>query len=239
MKTSQHLGLTILGAALMASAFAVTPAFAVDLVVAEARGIGFKPGATLDAAKPLVLKEGQHVTLIAPNGATLKLDGPYNQAPAADPQQGTSLQTKLAALVTQRQARLGEVGTTRGIAPVKLPDPWVLDATHAGNVCLMDGHKPVFWRGDASHEAMLTVMPSDRSWKAKTRWPAWHERLPVSATDVPLHGNATYFVAVDKNETAMTVKAVPAVLSNNSMRASWMAEKGCEAQAEALLRTRQ
>jgi len=239
MKTSQHLGLTILGAALMASAFAIGPALAVDLVVAEARGVGFKPGATLDASKPLVLKEGQHVTLIAPNGATLKLDGPYNQAPAADPQQGTSLQTKLAALVTQRQARLGEVGTTRGIAPVKLPDPWVLDATHTGNVCLMDGQKPIFWRGDASHEATLTVMPSDRSWKAKTRWPAGYEKLPVAATDVPLHGNATYFVSVDKNESAMTVKSVPAVLNNNSMRASWMAEKGCEAQAEALLRNRQ
>ena len=239
MKTSQRLGLAILGATLMASAFAVAPALAVDLVVAEARGIGFKPGTTLDASKPLVLKEGQHVTLIAPNGATLKLDGPYNKAPAADPDQGTSLQTKLAALVTQRQARLGEVGTTRGLASVKLPDPWLLDATHTGSVCLVDGQQPVFWRGDASSEAMLTVMPSDRSWKAKTRWRAGHERLPVSATDVPLHGNATYFVSIDKNETAMTVKSVPAVLDNNSMRASWMAEKGCEAQAEALLRIRQ
>lgn len=238
MKLSQRLSLAILGAAFLGSAFAV-PAYAVDLVVAEARGIGYHPGETLDAAKPLVLKEGQHVTLIAPNGATLKLDGPYNKAPASDPEQGMNLQTKLAALVTQRQARLGEVGTTRGTAPVKLPDAWLLDATHTGNVCLLDGHQAVFYRADAAREATLAVMPSDRSWKAKTQWPAGHERLPVSATDVPLHGGATYFVSLDKNETAMTVNAIPDVLSNDSMRASWMAEKGCEAQAEALLQHRQ
>lgn len=239
MTLEKHLGLAILGATLVASAFAAAPAYAIDLVVAEARGIGFKPGSVLDASKPLILKEGQHVTLIAPNGATLKLDGPYNRAPAADPDQGTTLQTKLAALVTQRQARTGEVGTTRGVTAVKLPDPWLLDATHTGNVCLLDGHAPVFWRADAAREAMLAVTPSDRSWKAKTRWPAGQTRLPVSTTDVPLRGGATYFVSLDKAETAMTVNAVPPVLSNNSMRAAWMAEKGCEAQAEALLRTRQ
>ncbi|MGQ0741551.1 MAG: hypothetical protein ACT4OG_04555 [Alphaproteobacteria bacterium] len=237
MKT-RSLAVSIIGAALMASAFA-GPASALEMIVAEARGIGFKPGAVLDGTKALVLKEGQHVTLIAPNGATLELHGPYNRAPASDPDQGTSLQTKLAALVTQRQARLGEVGTTRGIAPAKLPAPWLLDATRTGNACLLDGQPPVFWRETAAAQAELTVMPSDRSWKAKVRWPAGKERLMVSLTDVPVHGGATYFVSLNgKDEIAMTVKSVPAVLTNDSMRAAWMAEKGCETQAEALLRTR-
>ena len=56
---------------------------AATLVVAEARGIALKPGATLDSTKPLALKQGQHVTLISETGSTLKLDGPYNQPPVA------------------------------------------------------------------------------------------------------------------------------------------------------------
>ncbi len=46
-------------------------------------GIAFDPGDTLDSVKPLVLKQGQHVTLISDTGSTLKLDGPYDRPPAA------------------------------------------------------------------------------------------------------------------------------------------------------------
>ncbi len=49
---------------------------AATLVVVEARGIALRPGATLEDSKPLVLKQGQHVTLVSETGATLKLDGP-------------------------------------------------------------------------------------------------------------------------------------------------------------------
>ena len=47
------------------TALAASSVYAAVLVVAEARGIAFKPGDTLDAAKPLVLKQGQHLTLIS------------------------------------------------------------------------------------------------------------------------------------------------------------------------------
>jgi hypothetical protein len=77
-------------------------------------------------------------------------------------------------------------------------------------------------------------MPDDRSWRAQANWPAGSDHLPASA-DAPVHGGATYVVSVDGAESAVTVNTLPAVLTNDSMRAAWMAEKGCEAQAEALL----
>src|ERR1700719_1091348 len=89
----------------------LTAADAVNLVVMEARGIALKVGQNVDSAKPLILKQGQHVTLVTPAGATLKLDGPYDRAPDADGVQGVAVNTVLAALVTQRNARIGEVGT--------------------------------------------------------------------------------------------------------------------------------
>lgn len=124
------------------------------LVVAEARGIALKPGDTLDSLKPLNLKQGQHLTLISETGSTLKFDGPYNRPPvAAGGAGGVGLNQTLAALVTQRQARAGEFGVTRGTVLADLPEPWVLDATHSGNVC-------VFGK---SHSGLLAPRRESRS----------------------------------------------------------------------------
>jgi hypothetical protein len=234
MSLDRRVGLALFGFALLAPCASQ----AADLIVAEARGTALRPGQTVDDTKPLMLKEGQHVTLIAPNGATFKIDGPYNKAPAADQAAGVPIGTRLAALVTQNQARVGEVGTTRGTAPNKLPDPWLFDISRNSTVCLRDGQMPVFWRPDATKPATITVMPGDRSWKSEAAWPAGTDRITVP-TKVPIHGDATYIVSLGENQAALTVSAVPAVLGNDSMRAAWMAEKGCDAQAEALLRPRQ
>src|SRR5258708_36449390 len=134
-------------------------AIAQDLVVLESRGTNLRPGQTVNSAQPLTLKQGQHVTLISPTGVTLKLDGPYAKAPDADQGRGTPVASALSMLVTQRQARLGEVGTTRGAAPATLPDPWLLDASRAGTVCLRDGSEAVLWRPDALREATVAIAP--------------------------------------------------------------------------------
>jgi hypothetical protein len=48
------------------------------LVVAEARGIGSTAGESIDAAKHLSLRRGEHVRLIGQNGNQYCLDGPYD-----------------------------------------------------------------------------------------------------------------------------------------------------------------
>lgn len=211
------------------------PASAGQLVVVEARGISLAPGSSVDDSKPLDLKQGQHVTLISQSGVTVSLDGPYNKPPAAA-QGGQSLGSKLSGFVTEANARTGEVGTTRGTAPArKLPSAWVIDAGRAGAACLAEGQTPVFWRDPATKTSSLTVMPDDRSWKVMTEWPAGLNELAVK-TNIPMHAGATYFVALDGNESAIAVNTVPAALGSDAQRAAWMADKGCEAQAEALSR---
>ena len=210
---------------------------AATLVVAEARGIALKPGAILDSAKSLTLKQGQHVTLISETGATLKLDGPYDRPPvAAGGGAGVGLNQTLAALVTQRQARAGEFGVTRGTVLADLPEPWVLDATHSGNVCVLEKGTPVFWRPDVSAAVPLSVAPVDRSWTAKAQWPAGSNRLTIT-TDVPMRAGETYMVTFNGNESAVTMVQVPATLTNTEMRAGWMANRRCEQQAQSLLKT--
>ena len=207
-----------------------------DMVVVAARGIALAPGSRVDPAKPLVLAQGQHVTLIALNGTTLKLDGPYDKAPAlADG--GSDLTQALAALVTQNQARTTEAGVTRaGTTVAHLPAPWLLDVSRSGSVCLLDGAQPVFWRPTDKEPAHLTVMPADRSWKGEANWVAGHDSL-AAPSDLPVHGDAIYFMAIDKGEeSAITVNLIPRTLASPAMQAAWLAHQGCEAQAEALLR---
>ncbi|HUK60444.1 MAG TPA: hypothetical protein VLV50_14540 [Stellaceae bacterium] len=212
------------------------PARADDMVVVAARGIALAPGTRVDPAKPLVLAQGQHVTLIALNGTTLKLDGPYDKAPAlADG--GSDLGQALAALVTQNTARTTEAGVTRAAATVAhLPSPWLLDVSRGGSVCLRDGAMPVFWRPTDKAAAHLTVMPADRSWKGEAKWPAGDDELSAPS-DLPVHGDAIYFMTIDNGEeAAITVNLIPRTLASTAMQAAWLAHQGCEAQAEALLR---
>jgi hypothetical protein len=51
-----------------------------------------------------------------------------------------------------------------------------------------------------------------------------------------MRGGETYLVTFNGTESAITMVQVPASLSNNDMRAAYMADRGCEAQAEAILK---
>jgi len=212
-------------------------AHAASLVVVEARAIALRPGATVDSTKVLELRQGQHVTLISETGSTFKLDGPYKAQPlASGGGGGVNLTQTLRALATQREARNGEFGVTRGTVLAPLPEPWLLDASHSGNGCLLENRTPMFWRPDAKAAATLTVAPVDRSWNAHAAWPTGQSRLAIT-TDVPMRGGETYVIDFNGDEFAITTTLLPASLTNDDMRAAWMANKGCEQQAEALVKT--
>ena len=90
-------------------------------------------------------------------------------------------------------------------------------------------------RVDAYPFATLPRFNGDRS--VVIRWPAGTTALE-GAADAPVHGGAAYVVKCNGSEYALAMNSVPASLSNDAMRAAWMLQKGCEAQAEALLRPR-
>ncbi|MGN6514289.1 MAG: hypothetical protein ACTHLR_00430 [Rhizomicrobium sp.] len=206
---------------------------AAQYVVVEARGVNLKVGTIVDPTKPLILKQGQHLTLISDGGQTIKLDGPFEKAPVAA--QGVQLAAAFGALASNNNGRLGEIGTTRATGKVNLPAPWLLDAVHPGAECLQEGAAPVLWRPTADGAADVVITPADRSWKAEAKWPSGQTELPIKA-DMGVHGGASYFIAVNGSESAISVSTVPSVLTNDQMRAAWMLQKGCTPQAEALLR---
>lgn len=209
-------------------------ASAAQYVVAQARGVNIAVGTVIDPTKALVLKQGQHLTLISESGQTIAIDGPYQKAPAAE--HGVELAAALGGLITERNARTSEIGTTRNAAPKQpLPQPWLIDATASGGACLLQGQAPVLWRPEVKSPVNVVIVPADRSWKAQTNWPANIAALKLNS-DMGVHGDASYFIALNGSENAISIATVPSSLSTDKMRVAWMIQKGCGRQAEALLR---
>lgn len=220
--------------ALLAS-LAASAATAAELVVVEARNVDLKQGETVDDSKPLTLKEGQQVTLIADDGTILTLRGPYDRAPGGGG--GVDVGKALEALTTKNAVR-NVAGVVRtGEATVRLPNPWLVDVSHPGTACVRPGEKPVLWRdrGEGGGDK-ITVMPADRSWLASTEWPRGSATM-LAPSNFPIRDGRTYLVDFGDKPVAVTLSELSPAAANPRMQAAWMIEKGCVAQAEALLRS--
>jgi hypothetical protein len=231
MTRARLLGLVALTAALALESAAA------ELVVVTAKGVELKAGQAVDGAKPLKLEAGQLVTLISSDGRTIKLKGPYEDAPApGQAQQGGDVVDALKNLVGQRGAGSGTLGVVRSAsAEIELPEPWIIDVSRPGTRCWREGGDAVFWRADAAGAADLEIQPADRSWQANARWPDGINRLKMPPS-LPLRDGQSYVVTLGGGSAAIVVHSVPATLGQDAQRLAWLVEKGCEAQAVALLK---
>jgi hypothetical protein len=222
------------GLALVLFAFAASDAAASDLIVVDSHGLRLTPGEAVDGSKPLTLTDGQQVTLLSSSGQILKLEGPSQAAPDSQVTASADQASAVTALLTERQARTSEVGVVRGETEVKLPDPWVVDVTHPGTSCVTFGRPVVLWRSEDMGQSPVAISPADRSWTVSGVWPAAADRLQMPA-NLPLRDRTSYVINVAGKMAPVTMRVIPAAVSNDVMRASWMAEVGCDNQANALL----
>jgi hypothetical protein len=231
-----------LHAVLLAGLLAVGPqvlgqgtARAESLVVADARGVALQPGQSIDAAQPLKLAQGQRVTLIAANGATIKLSGPFEGVPDPNNQRGTSVADSLVRLASQTTQSTSTLGAVRNTGVDAAPaDPWVLDVSASGQRCLKDGVGVVFWRPAQPAERAMQIAPTDRAWQAEAPWPANTDRLAMPP-NFPAQDGQGYLVTVGGQTSTVTLHLMPASVATDVMRAAWMIEKGCVGQARVLV----
>jgi hypothetical protein len=214
------------------------PATANELVVVEAKGIELAPGAKVDGAKVLVLAAGQRLTLIAADGRSLKLRGPYEEAPApgqAAPA-GANVGDALKNLMNQRVAGTAALGVVRaGGAAADLPDPWVIDVSRSGARCLAGDAAPVLWGPRFAQATDIAIEPADRSWRARGQWSAETDRFALPAR-IPLADGRGYVFDVGGNAANVVIHRMPASFADPLLQAAWMIEKGCNDQARALAR---
>ena len=211
------------------------PALADDLIVLNARGGSFKVGMKIPSDKPLTLKEGEKLTVIAPDGKSKTLKGPFSGVPVSGASTGTDPKMALAALVSTRDARTSSVGVIRaGTASVKIPEPWLIDVSRSGPRCLVEGTKPVWWRPEPLDVAQFTVFPADRSWQADFSWKTGQDRQPVPDI-ADFDSNKAFIVRSAGEEYGISLLSVPQGIDNPMVLTSWLLEKGCIQQADALI----
>jgi hypothetical protein len=227
------LGLT--GGVLLYGA-ATQMARAADLVVLDAQGLALKAGDVVDVSKRLDLDEGQQVTLVTDDGDTIKLRGPFHQAPSARSGGGNSVTVALAGLLVQKDVRTGDVGVVRELTALEPPDPWAIDISPAGNRCLRDGEPVIFRRKTSMVAAQLSIASSDGSWRETTAWPKGATKLSAPAK-LPSSERAGVILDLGEGPVTITLLTIPATMKNDRMRAAWMFEAGCDLQATTLART--
>ena len=230
MKLFHSISLAIALAAGSATVHAAT------LIVIDARAAGLKAGQKIDSSKPIMLKEGERVTLIGPDGKTLTLRGKFAGAPLGNASTQSDPRRALAALINTRNARTSSVGVVRGATDAApLPSPWLIDISRPGERCLKIGEQPIWWRPDATAAQKFTVLPIDRSWRADFEWKAGQNMLGVPSLS-KFDGQTIFLMRINDQEFPVNLNMVPNDLENDFILASWMLEKGCIQQADALLK---
>jgi hypothetical protein len=222
------------GAALLAGCLATAAAAADSLVVADARGGSLTPGQTIDAGQSLKLEAGQRVTLIATNGATIKLSGPFEGVPDPGGQRNVTVADALAKLATQSAQSTATLGAVRAPEGGEAPDPWLVDVSASGHRCIAKGAEVVLWRPPAAAEDTMALSPSDHAWEGKAKWPGGADRLRLPA-DFQAQDDAAYIVAVGGKTSTITFHLLPPAIASDPMRAAWMIDKGCAGQAKLLV----
>ena len=215
-------------------AIALPAAAKVDMVVMEARGVKLQQGQVIDGSVNLTLAEGQQVSLMTEDGRTVKVKGPFDKPPApSDAGASGNVQLALQLLVTQQSSR-ERAGVIRGGPGMVIPpEPWVVDVSSPGLRCLEADSTITLWRPDATTTQPVEVSPNDRSWKANVDWQAGSDHLTLPH-NVPLRRRSPYVVRLGGKEVNVTLVSLPTTLTNDAMRASFMMENGCDAQAKAL-----
>src|SRR5215472_3381636 len=209
-------------------------AMAAELAVVEARGgVSLKPGDVVDDAQTIKLEDGQMVTLVAEDGSILTLRGPFDQKPTGG-SGGIDVASALGALAAGQAQNVAGVVRAANM-DVHLPSPWLVDVSHAGVACVRPGEQPVLWRASAAGSGTLTMMPADRSWRAQAPWPAGSPTLQAPS-NFPIKDGRTYLADFGGKPVAVTLTQIPPKVTIPRMQAAWMLEKGCVAQAEALLK---
>lgn len=226
-------------AALSVLGLVVLPASAADLVVIESTHAGHQPGQVVDGDAALALPAGTKLVLVSADGAMITVQGPFNgkagAASGAPAGGGGAVVKSLASLVTARSADTASLGAVRAAGTAgPLPAPWLIDVANSGHACLLPGEAPVLWRAASEAEAQLTLAPADRSWSAATDWPAGTADLALPA-DVPLTDGGAYVFDLSGQAASITLHLKPAAIAGDKMVAAWMAAKGCDRQAQALL----
>lgn len=216
----------LLKIATAAIALAVSSASVATVLVVRASGPSAKiypPGKALPDSAKVKLQPGDSVMLLNTNGAKM-LRGPGTFAVAASGDSGAT---------ANRRSRMSAMRS--GDVPLN-PDPWNLDITQSGKMCVANPSKLTLWRPQKEDAMKLTIKGGGGEhtldWASGKDTIAWPSSLPVTSGaeyQISQAGNGdtarVTFVTV-ANPPADTVGTAQTLIAN-----------GCDNQLDVLVET--
>lgn len=233
----------IAGLASVAS-LAVAQAAAAQSVVVRSTGPSagmYAQGKKLPAGASVVLKAGDHVTVLDKSGTrvlsgpgTFALNGAVNRDAASG---GTALATMMArggGARTRTGAVRGALTGPVAPAPTGPENVWYIDVSKGGTYCVADPATVVLWRPAKTEDGTGKLLSQDGS-TADVAWRAGSALKVWPSASVPLVDGQSYTF---NNAVGAPVKIRTMLLSNVPSDeldiAAVMAEKGCTAQLDLL-----
>ncbi len=211
---------------------------AAQLVVISSDSPALKTGAIVDGAASITLAPGATVTLISPEGKTIKLKGPYKGKPEPSPSAKTNhLLNSLSRIVTGPPENDPSLAVFRAAPGAARPDVWAINVGRSGVYCVRADRPATLWRAQAGKEIVLTVKQvGGRQRETRKEWPQG-KRTMIWPAELPLADGATYLARPmgGYQWANLTILLVPTELPTQAHRAAWMAENGCARQARILV----
>jgi hypothetical protein len=224
--TRQGLKLPLLAVAGAGLLLFSTAASADKVIIVRSAGPSakaFPPGKTIPESASILLQAGDMVTVLGSTRArTLRGPGTFSASPGED--------DKLA-LAIGRRARFGAL---RASDYPQNPNPWNIDISRDGKMCVADSSNLMLWRPQALGSADLHITASDGA--ARTlRWPERMATLRWPA-GLPVRDGAEYQLAMDgAAPVRLTFVALPGTPGDMIAAAATLIEQGCETQLNALV----
>lgn len=201
----------------------------------------YSQGKKLPAGASVVLKAGDHVTVLDKSGTrvlsgpgTFALNGAINRDAASG---GTALATMMArggGARTRTGAVRGALTGPVAPAPTGPENVWYIDVSKGGTYCVADAATLVLWRPAKTEDGTGKLLSQDGS-MAEVAWRAGSALKVWPAASVPVVDGQSYTfsnaVGAPVKIRTMLLTSVP---SDELDIAAAMAEKGCTAQLDLL-----
>ena len=203
-------------------------------VVIAAEQSTLQPGTLVPGDKPLKLAEGAQLVLLAEDGKTLKLTGPYSGVPNGRSKGGgeNSNLNAIANLLQGHQQATSTLGVMRGGSLREMPTTNLVSVDNPGERCLT-GDPVVLWRGNTFKAESVTLADSRGERIVDFTWPAGEARWSV-----PGHyfqDGKSYLLQRPGQSIQLHIHKTVAPLDNPAVLVGWMAKSGCKAQALSVL----
>lgn len=215
-------------------------ASAADLVIVASTAPALSAGQVIQHDTPLDIPASSSITVIAQNGQSATLTGPYSGIPGIGAGGGgkDGVVGALSGLFAGSGQESTSLGVMRSTPPLPPSDPWMIDAGRSGDHCV-PAKGALFWRAksDRMQTLVLKHMGAPRA-KAQVEWPQGGETL-AWPQDIPQLNGGVYLVRLKGDKTARKVvlHVLPNGLKSDAHRAAWMAGQGCRKQAIILIST--